>query len=182
MTRDEEVEAKARAFNTRLNGHLHDMLASMPKPKTKEDNTLSWLGIEGDPECVTITFERMPGVDNVPIKLRFIRHYYKEYDREITHCMSDGIDSFATLKLGEKFDWEIGMRVSLHYGTMDNRPVYRAFRRWMWLQKAVYRCDGKCFPWGEQNCENVMACLTNRAKPSDIIAREFGQVTVEVKC
>jgi len=138
---------------------------------------------------VTIEFEHLPHSTG-GLRLKFTRKYYSHYNRELVFCQSDGIDSFSTRHPDDKFDWEIGMRVSLRYGTIKDRPdIYRAFRRWMWLNKAAHECSEHyiaggcyqcwdCYPWYARVC---LASGWQRINtPAMIIAREFGRVKVRV--
>jgi len=79
----------------------------------------------------------------------------------------------AVLHPNDTFDWEIGMREAardLVWNVRSGKEIFRAFRRWMWLEKQAWELGtaGGCdTALADDMCDYY----------EDIIAREFGRVT-----
>lgn len=127
---------------------------------------------------VTIEFERMPNVDK-PVMLTFqriVRETYCTYE-----CGTVIFREWAICHPSDTFSWEVGMRLAAKRACSPE--AYRAFRRWMWLEKAAHECDRP--KWNCNDCAVKSACDPIERgldhEPIDIIiAREFGRVKVRV--
>jgi len=75
--------------------------------------------------------------------------------------------SYAICHPRDTFSWETAMRLCVKRIRVNN--IYRAFRRWMWLTKI-----GNKFEYWVFQGDSRMS------KVSDVIASEFGRVTVAI--
>jgi len=138
---------------------------------------------------ITITFERMPGLKRPPNAMMFVRDT-KKPNRISLFTLIDPdwwfYGSCADCHPRDTFSWETGMRLCVKRAA--SREVYRAFRRWMWLAKAVEECRKHIKPHGCDKCpdyDNDRSCRTLYqphwwATPESIIAAEFGRVKVAI--
>jgi len=119
---------------------------------------------------ITITFERMPDLPpNTRVEMVFRRGgTMVALDYFFTH--PDGLvvrTSYAICHPRDTFSWETAMRLCVKRIRVNN--IYRAFRRWMWLAKI-----GNKFEYWVFQGDSRMS------KVSDVIASEFGRVTVAI--
>lgn len=143
---------------------------------------------------ITIEFERMPDIMR-KVTLKF---YYRDYS-VVSYNHKHGRMMIVFLNNqrepehkafchpDDTFSWETGMRLCVK--RIGNPVLYRAFRRWIWLAKAVEECRKHIKPHGCDKCpdyDNDRSCRTLYqphwwATPESIIAAEFGRVKVRVE-
>ena len=169
MTDKSEVAAMAQDYGARLKSEAKFRSPQKAKPKPVT--------------TITITFERMPGLPS-GLDITFTKQYIRFINNEERWVVKGKSkilkhDSHATLHPNEKFDWEIGMKVALKHmiiydmDAWHSMDIYRAFRRWIWLEKQAWELGTA------GGCDTALADdMCDYYK--DIIAREFGRVTVRV--
>ena len=149
---------------------------------------------------VTITFERMPVHENYYLPIKMVFRTYpslnkrepdgEQFETIVTACFVMcgkyiAGAGFSLKSQKDEHDLDVAMKRSARRALNGRyiRPIYRAFRRWMWLAKAAHECERP--KWNCNDCAVQSACDPIERgldhEPIDIIiAREFGRVKVRV--